>query len=402
MSLFSACACTLLKGCVVRALKIVRWCDGIEFFCPKKERENLCWQKRKSTGNQGLQALRERKERKESSLQKDDYDDDEDQGERREKQKEEKIVLESSIRLMMIKMMMMMKTMTTMMKGDDDRSQSSSRIEKSSVCKIRYRTSSKTPAIVSRFLSSRHGSGVILSTEKYAAANEIDAFNREDFFVLTAAHVASMAGTRRDGLECVFPSDFKKEKAVSVQAEIFSVHERLDLALLRVVSSPSSVSSVSSLLSSRGLELPQKRNEKMKETQRVRAFGYPMAYANPFFSLVGDSEQSNGEIIGYSEDCTHIAHTSTVSSGCSGGPLLDDDGYVLGVHSFGDKFYGGEADVAACCFEMDLIDMLNKPAQSPSDWDTSTINEKIMKSSLKAMREIFPDIPEKEAKKWIL
>jgi len=155
-------------------------------------------------------------------------------------------------------------------------------------------------------------------------------------------------------------------------------------------------------LSSRGLELSQKRNEKMKETQRVRAFGYPMAYANPFFSLVGDSEQSSGEIIGYSEDCTHVAHTSTVSSGCSGGPLLDDDGYVLGVHSFGDKFYGGEADVAACCFEIDLIDMLNKPAQSPSDWDTSAINEKIMKSSLKAMREIFPDIPEKEAKKWIL
>ena len=382
--------------------EVVRWVR-ILFFCPKKERENLfCLLKKKIDRQSGFSIEREKRE-KMSSLQKDDYDDDEDEGERREKQKEEKIVLESSIRLMMmIKMMMMMKTMTTMMKGDDDRSQSSSRIEKSSVCKIRYRTSSKTPAIVSRFLSSRHGSGVLLSTEKYAAANEIDAFNREDFFVLTAAHVASMAGTRRDGLECVFPSDFKKEKAVSVQAEIFSVHERLDLALLRVVSSPSSVSSVSSLLSSRGLELPQKRNEKMKETQRVRAFGYPMAYANPFFSLVGDSEQSNGEIIGYSEDCTHIAHTATVSSGCSGGPLLDDDGYVLGVHSFGDKFYGGEADVAACCFEMDLIDMLNKPAQSPSDWDTSTINEKIMKSSLKAMREIFPDIPEKEAKKWIL
>jgi len=383
--------------------EVVRW-DRI--LLPKKGRGKtfvvFCREK-KIDRQSGFTSIEREKREKMSSLQKDDYDDDdEDEGERREKQKEEKIVLESSIRLMMIKMMMMMKTMTTMMKGDDDRSQSSSRIEKSSVCKIRYRTSSKTPAIVSRFLSSRHGSGVLLSTEKYAAANEIDAFNREDFFVLTAAHVASMAGTRRDGLECVFPSDFKKEKAVSVQAEIFSVHERLDLALLRVVSSPSSVSSVSSLLSSRGLELPQKRNEKMKETQRVRAFGYPMAYANPFFSLVGDSEQSNGEIIGYSEDCTHIAHTSTVSSGCSGGPLLDDDGYVLGVHSFGDKFYGGEADVAACCFEIDLIDMLNKPAQSPSDWDTSTINEKIMKSSLKAMREIFPDIPEKEAKKWIL
>ena len=41
MSLLSACACTLLKGCVVRALKIVRWCDGIEFFCPKKEGKPL-------------------------------------------------------------------------------------------------------------------------------------------------------------------------------------------------------------------------------------------------------------------------------------------------------------------------------------------------------------------------
>ena len=396
------------RVCRARAENSLRWSDGIEFFSQKRRGKTLFvfYGKRKSTGTSGFSIYREKreKERKDEFVTK-RWCDDDDEGERREKQKEEKIEVESSISLMMINMMMM-KTMTTMMKGDDDRSQSSSRIEKSSVCKIRYKTSSKTPAIVSRFLSSRHGSGVLLSTEKYAAANKIDTFNREDFFVLTAAHVASMAGTRRDGLECVFPSssnnDSKKEKAVSVQAEIFSVHERLDLALLRVVSSPSSVSSVSSLLSSRGLELPQKRNEKMKETQRVRAFGYPMAYANPFFSLVGDSEQSNGEIIGYSEDCTHIAHTSTVSSGCSGGPLLDDDGYVLGVHSFGDKFYGGEADVAACCFEIDLIDMLNKPAQSPSDWATSAINEKIMKSSLKAMREIFPDIPEKEAKKWIL
>jgi hypothetical protein len=53
----------------VRALKIVRWCDGIEFFCPKKERENLCCfflqKKRKSTGNQGLAALREKREKRE-------------------------------------------------------------------------------------------------------------------------------------------------------------------------------------------------------------------------------------------------------------------------------------------------------------------------------------------------
>lgn len=267
----------------------------------------------------------------------------------------------------------------------------------SSVCKIKAKnSSSKTPLILSRFLSSRNGSGVLLNTSntgKYAA--EIDTFTRDDIFVLTAAHVASMAGLRRDGLECVFPSG-------SVQAEIFSVHERFDLALLRVVSSLSS-SSLSSL-SSRGLELSRKDDEK-KKTRSVKAFGYPMAYANPLFTLFRDSEQSsesNGEIIGYSEDFTHVAHTAKVASGCSGGPLLDDDGYILGVHSFGDKFYGGEADVAACCSENDLVDMLNNPSQSPSDWATSAINEKIMKSSLKAMRDIFPDIPENEAKKWIL
>lgn len=268
----------------------------------------------------------------------------------------------------------------------------------SSVCKIKAKNSSSiTPLILSRFLSSRNGSGVLLNTSntgKYAA--ESDTFTRDDIFVLTAAHVASMAGLRRDGLECVFPSG-------SVQAEIFSVHERLDLALLRVVSSLSS-SSLSSL-SSRGLELSRKDDEKKKETRSVKAFGYPMAYANPLFTLFRDSEQSsesNGEIIGYSEDFTHVAHTAQVASGCSGGPLLDDDGYILGVHSFGDKFYGGEADVAACCSENELVDMLNNPSQSPSDWATSAINEKIMKSSLKAMRDIFPDIPENEAKKWIL
>ena len=58
--------------------------------------------------------------------------------------------------------------------------------------------------------------------------------------------------------------------------------------------------------------------------------------------------------------------------------------------------------MAVCCSENDLIDMLNNPVESPSDWDTNTINEKLTKSSLKAMRDIFPDIPEKEAKRWIL
>ena len=272
-------------------------------------------------------------------------------------------------------------------------SSSSLSLSSSSVCKITVKTSTKTPAILSRFLSSRNGSGVLLSSEK--CTKDMD----ENFFVLTAAHVASMAGARRDGLECLFPSE--NMYAVSVQAEVFSVHERLDLALLRVKTSTSSESSLSSL-SSRGLELSQTHHEKKKF--RVRAFGYPMAYANPL-SLFHDSKgipnESNGEIIGYSGDFSHIAHTAKVASGCSGGPLLCDD-YVLGIHSFGDKFYGGEADVAVCCSENDLIDMLNNPVESPSDWDTNTINEKLMKSSLKAMRDIFPDIPEKEAKRWIL
>ena len=272
-------------------------------------------------------------------------------------------------------------------------SSSSLSLSSSSVCKITVKTSTKTPAILSRFLASRNGSGVLLSSEK--CTKDMD----ENFFVLTAAHVASMAGARRDGLECLFPSE--NMYAVSVQAEVFSVHERLDLALLRVKTSTSSESSLSSL-SSRGLELSQTHHEKKKF--RVRAFGYPMAYANPLSLFHASKEipnESNGEIIGYSGDFSHIAHTAKVASGCSGGPLLCDD-YVLGIHSFGDKFYGGEADVAVCCSENDLIDMLNNPVESPSDWDTNTINEKLMKSSLKAMRDIFPDIPEKEAKRWIL
>ena len=79
MSLLSACACTLLKGRVVRALKIVRWCDGIEFFCPKKERENLCFLflEKKIDRQSGFSRIEREKREKMSSLQKDDYDDDE-------------------------------------------------------------------------------------------------------------------------------------------------------------------------------------------------------------------------------------------------------------------------------------------------------------------------------------
>ena len=96
----------------------------------------------------------------------------------------------------------------------------------------------------------------------------------ENFFVLTAAHVASMAGARRDGLECLFPSE--NMNALSVQAEVFSVHERLDLALLRVKTSTSSESSLSSL-SSRGLELSQTHHEKVSSA-RVWVSN---VYANP-------------------------------------------------------------------------------------------------------------------------
>jgi hypothetical protein len=39
-------------------------------------------------------------------------------------------------------------------------------------------------------------------------------------------------------------------------------------------------------------------------------------------------------------------HTASVASGCSGGPLVSERGEVIGVHSFGDAFYGGARDVA--------------------------------------------------------
>lgn len=50
----------------MRALKIVRWCDGIEFFCPKKERENLCFLflEKKIDRQSGFSIEREKREKR--------------------------------------------------------------------------------------------------------------------------------------------------------------------------------------------------------------------------------------------------------------------------------------------------------------------------------------------------
>tara|TARA_B100000482_G_scaffold45497_1_gene29773 strand:+ start:105 stop:302 length:198 start_codon:yes stop_codon:yes gene_type:complete len=65
MSLLSACACTLLKGCRARAenSEVVRW-DRILLPQKGEGKPLLFLPKRKSTGNQGLLALREKREKR--------------------------------------------------------------------------------------------------------------------------------------------------------------------------------------------------------------------------------------------------------------------------------------------------------------------------------------------------
>ena len=287
--------------------------------------------------------------------------------------------------------------------------------QNSNICKIRVKPNTNN---FLRIESSRNGSGVMIMMK-----NRIDGSNNnnEHKYVLTAAHVASMAGTRNE-LECTFPkNDVSGE--VSFSCMVSSIHETLDLALLRVTNN-----NTNNLPD--GLELPPSlttNNNNNDNNNKIvcHAYGFPMLYADILHSMKTimtmaikrnkislEKQQflsSKGEILNQYQ--SFIAHTAKVSSGCSGGPLIirnendnneNENLLVVGIHSFGDKFYGGSFDIAVQCTEEDLKNMLDNPAKSHKEWATNTVNAKIMKSSLKAMKVLFPEMREDEAKKWIL
>ena len=220
--------------------------------------------------------------------------------------------------------------------------------------------------------SSRRGSGVVVSLDGAGG----------DLRVLTAAHVACLAGP--DNRVDVRASD--AANAPTRVGSVVAVHPRLDLALTVALDGPSA--RAFRISRRRGNEARARRRGKKKTSSRRRSRRsrrrcLPSARASPRSGTLWAGPPRSGPRCGAGttpppacgasssrrrggvarrrrrfsgtdrDDETEKArvaafalHTASVASGCSGGPLVSERGEVIGVHSFGDAFYGGARDVA--------------------------------------------------------
>ena len=205
--------------------------------------------------------------------------------------------------------------------------------------------------------SSRRGSGVVVSLDGAGG----------DLRVLTAAHVACLAGPN-NRVDVRASASFADAR--TRVGSVVAVHPRLDLALIKLDDLPDALD-------------PSETDEPFPSTfaplaaapppvgARVAALGYAMGWSSAFRTAMrrraGDSaagvwghllatheeaffdfgeDEHDEEDSGAPKNAEFVLHTASVASGCSGGPLVSEAGEVIGVHSFGDAFYGGARDVA--------------------------------------------------------
>ena len=269
-----------------------------------------------------------------------------------------------------------------------------------------------------------------------------------DLRVLTAAHVACLAGP--DNRVDVRASD--AANAPTRVGSVVAVHPRLDLALIAL--DDDVAPSVSDIATSRKRDAPDDGKEKdvFPSTfaplaaapppvgARVAALGYAMGWSSAFRTAMRRRDDAAagvwGELLATHAECfrdedderfsgtdrddetdekTRVAafalHTASVASGCSGGPLVSERGEVIGVHSFGDAFYGGARDVAVAT-PRDLVQRLGafgtenetpraKPA-SPETYATATVLASVFASSDPALAAMCPELTPERRKAWIL
>ena len=286
--------------------------------------------------------------------------------------------------------------------------------------------------------SSRRGSGVVVSLDGAGG----------DLRVLTAAHVACLAGP--DNRVDVRASD--AANAPTRVGSVVAVHPRLDLALIALDDVAPSVSNIAtSWKQNQNAPEDGKEKETFPSTfaplaaapppvgARVAALGYAMGWSSAFRTAMrrraGDSaagvwghllatheeaffdfgeDEHDEEDSGAPKNAEFVMHTASVASGCSGGPLVSEAGEVIGVHSFGDAFYGGARDVAVATPRR-VVESLGgygsktkrkkkKPPKpvSPETYATATVLAAIFASSDPALAAMCPELTPEQRKAWIL
>lgn len=224
--------------------------------------------------------------------------------------------------------------------------------------------------------TSRSGSAVIVRGPRGVGA-----------VALTAAHVASFAG-KKNVLDVKIGEKTRRGRVVGVHAE-------LDLALVDVDD-----------VFDDALVLDVMSADDIRVGMKVEALGVPQAYAgiaSAAFRFVlegkGFDEPRLGTIMATCGG-THAMHTAAVAAGMSGGALVErNSGRVIGVHSFGDAFFGGKRDVCVLAERIKEIEVEDNI--DPEAYDSRRVNAMIFASSDKALRELAPELSASERAKWI-
>ena len=284
--------------------------------------------------------------------------------------------------------------------------------------------------------SSRRGSGVVVSLDGKGG----------ELRVLTCAHVACLAG-QHNMVDVRASPEFGARTRTGY---VVAVHPSVDLALIALDEEEA--------VSGEGTVSFGNATEKNTETQkekfpsayarlagpgfplppgtRVTALGYAMGWSSLVSSLVrslgggkGKKEkrfatETRGETLATYEATNaylsknenekitaFILHTAAVASGASGGPLVSENGHVVGVHSFGDAFFGGSKDVAVAT-PVGVVQALGRLGGDSNQWRkqkcppekyaTAQINCMILKSSDPALAAMCPELTPTQRKAWIL
>ena len=273
--------------------------------------------------------------------------------------------------------------------------------------------------------SSRRGSGVVVSLDGTGSS--------QSRIILTAAHVACLAGSR-NAIRVRRPG--ATDDGDGAVAKVVGVHPRLDLAILAFapVDRAEDKSNSSAIQSDERAWLPMATSP-VRDGDVVAALGYPMGWSGAIKNIANIARRGQtragtwGEVLATyaptndSNDSdavavTHVLHTSTVASGESGGPLVNGKMEVCGVHSFGDAFQGGERDVAVAVSNAAIVrwcsgltGVMNAGSELEAcslkpvgcgAYETSMVNAMIVESSDPALAAMCPELTRTQRMSWIM
>jgi len=223
-------------------------------------------------------------------------------------------------------------------------------------------------------LTSRAGSGVVVR-------------HRGAVRVLTAAHVAAFAGAK-NSLRVELAS------GATTKGRVVGVHHALDLAIVHVADD----------FMDDFMDVAMDVAGDARVGDAVRAYGTAQRYAAATAACADlvRARRRGGRVLA-THGSTHAMHDARVVAGQSGGALVRErDGKLLGVHSFGDAFWGGRRDVCVLVNEatLDAIEIA-RDGVAPEVLATARVNAMIFRSSDEALKRMAPELSARQRASWI-